>query len=58
MLRTHCVSLLVNNKTAECEEGVTSYRGRVKYGEAKAKLGLIAERGLTEHLSPPLFAFR
>lgn len=39
--------------TAEREERVTSYRGRVKDGEAKGKLGLIAECGLAEHLPPP-----
>lgn len=39
---------------AECEGRVTSYRGQVKEGEAKRKLGLIAECGLTEHPLPCL----
>lgn len=37
---------------------MTSYRGRVKDGEARRKLGLIAEGGLTEHLSPPMPSFK
>lgn len=44
------------SQIAECEVRVTGYRGRVKDGEAKRKLGLIAGCGLTPSPHPP-FAF-